>query len=107
MMTALHINGRTLDLLPDGQLAHPADWDVDVAQALAQNEGIELKDAHWDVIDIIRKYYNTYNIAPIAKLLKKEIAAIHHAETATDDYLLSLFPYGASVQGAKIAGIPN
>lgn len=106
-MAQLQLNGLKLELLPDGQLAHPKDWNVDVAIALAQNEGLELKDAHWDIIDVIRRYYQTYNIAPIAKLLKKEITEFHGPEKATDDYLISLFPYGASVQGAKIAGVPK
>ncbi len=106
-MPQLRIDGSSLELRADGQLQSLEDWNVDVAIAMAQQDGISLTDAHWQVIEVMRKYYETYNISPIAKLLKKEISESLGAEKATDDYLLSLFPRGVTTQGARIAGIPK
>ncbi len=105
-MSQLVVNGNPFDLTANGRLVNLADWSPDLAQAIAEDEGLTLSDAHWDIIKLMRDYYATYNIPPILKLLKREIAKRFGPERATDEALNHLFPGGATYQGSKIAGIP-
>ncbi len=105
-MSNLVIDGNNFDLTFDGRLVKLSDWTPDIAKAIAKEEGLELTDAHWDIINLMRDYYFTYNIAPIMKLLKREIARKFGAERTTDEAINSLFPSGVQYQGTKIAGIP-
>ena len=41
---------------------------------MASCEDLKLSQAHWEILDIMRRYFATYNISTIYKLLKKEIA---------------------------------
>ena len=105
-MTNFVVNGENFNILTDGRLANVADWNPDIANALAKSDGIELTNAHWDLITLMRGYYAKYNTSPIRKLLKREIAKSLGPELANDDYLMSLFPNDIQIQGTKIAGIP-
>jgi len=100
------INGNNFNLTFDGRLVNLSDWTPEIAKAIAKGEGLELTDAHYDIINLMRDYYFTYNIAPIMKLLKREIARKFDPERATDEAINSLFPGGVQYQGSKIAGIP-
>jgi len=100
------INGNDFNLTFDGRLVNLSDWTPEIAKAIAKGEGLELTDAHYDIINLMRDYYFTYNIAPIMKLLKREIARKFGPERATDEAINSLFPGGVQYQGSKIAGIP-
>ncbi len=100
------ISGNNSSLTFDGRLLNLSDWTPEIGKAIAKEEGLNLTDAHWDIINLMRDYYLTYNIAPIMKLLKREIARKFNAERATDEAINSLFPSGVQYQGSKIAGIP-
>ncbi len=105
-MSNLVVNGNNFNLTFDGHLNDLSDWTPDVAKAIAKEEGLNLTDAHWDIIKLMRDYYHTYNITPIMKLLKREISKKLGAERATDEAISVLFPAGIQYQGSKIAGIP-
>ena len=105
-MGQLVVNETPLKLTNNGRLANLAEWTPDVARALAREEGLELSDAHWDIIKLMREYYATYNIPPIRKLLKREIARKFGPERATDEAIDALFPGGVTFQGTRIAGLP-
>ncbi len=99
-------NTTDCELTPAGRLLNLEDWNRDVAECIAKNEGLTLTDAHWEIILLMREYYQTYNIPPILKLLKREIREKLGAQKAENAYLESLFPGGAITQGTKIAGLP-
>jgi tRNA 2-thiouridine synthesizing protein E len=105
-MTNLKVGGKTLELLHDGRLAHTSDWSEEVARSLAEKDGIELTHNHWDIIKLMREFYNQYNISPIRKLLIKAIKEKLGEKKASRDYLNSLFPGDVLVEGTKIAGLP-
>jgi len=106
-MQNLVINGQNFSLTDSGDLQNIADWNVDVAKALAAEDGLTLRDAHFEILHIMRDYYDQFNISPIRKLLKKDIAELLSDLKANDDYLISLFPGGVMHQGLHIAGLPK
>ena len=97
-----------LKLTANGRLEIPAQWNVEVATALASRDGLQLTLEHWEMLNLMRDYYLAYNISPIKKLLKKDIRAkLEAGESKSDDaYLDALFPGGVLLQGTKIAGLP-
>lgn len=106
-MQNLVVKGTDFQLTESGELKNIADWNPDVAVALAKKDGLVLHDAHFEILNIMRDYYDQFNIAPIRKLLKKDIAEMLSELKANDDYLISLFPRGVMHQGLRIAGLPK
>lgn len=97
---------KLIETDPNGYLLNLDDWDEKVATALAKEEGIELTDAHWEVLNYLRDYYSEYGSSPNVRLLMKGFAKVHGSEKGTQKYLYDLFPTGPSRQGCRIAGLP-
>ena len=106
-MHSIVVKGVDLALTNCGELMKVTDWTPDVALALAEQDGLVLLDAHFEILNLMRDYYDQFNIAPIRKLLKKDIAEMLSELKANDDYLLSLFPKGVMHQGLRVAGLPS
>jgi dissimilatory sulfite reductase related protein len=90
----------TIDVDEEGYLTNHAQWNRDVAAALAQEEGIELTPAHWKVLEFIDKDFREKGIVPGMRRMNK-IGGI-----PTKD-LYTLFPNGPIKKAAKIAGYPK
>jgi tRNA 2-thiouridine synthesizing protein E len=89
----------------EGYLVDPADWNEQVAEALAREERIELADEHWAVIRFMREYYEEHQVAPDARHVMKHLARLKGAGKAGRNDLFALFPYGYVKQACKIAGM--
>lgn len=103
---SLDVNGKTVAVLPEGGLKNLSEWSRDVAGAMAAAQGLELTADHWAVIEVMRNYYQTYNVSPVRKLLKRALRDAGHEALADDAVLDGLFPGDVRLQGARIAGIP-
>jgi len=90
-----------------GFLLHPEQWSEEVAQILAEREGIELTPAHWEIIHFIRHFYQRYNLLPNARIFSQAIRKTLGAEKAASRYLYRLFPDGPLKQACKIGGLPK
>lgn len=95
-----------VQLTANGRLQKLNDWNEEVAAFLAASDGLTLTPEHWEIIRLMREYYQAYNITPIRKLLKADISDKLSAEKATDAWLEKIFPQGVLIQGSKIAGLP-
>ncbi len=89
----------------EGFLLDPEDWNRGVAQALAAEAGLELTDAHWQVIDFIRDSFETSQVVPEARKLLRHLKSTLGAEQATRRYVYHLFPTGYGQTACKIAGM--
>ncbi len=100
-MLVHEVLGKTLEFDADNHLKNPADWNEDVARALAREEGIgELTDRHWKVIYFMRKEFEEKGEGPSIRRLTKE-SGVDTKE------LYQLFPRGPAKKAARIAGIPK
>jgi tRNA 2-thiouridine synthesizing protein E len=70
---AIEVNGKSYETDEEGYLVNLADWNEDVAAFLAQQEGVNLTEQHWEVINFLRDYYNEFQIAPAVRVLTKAI----------------------------------
>jgi TusE/DsrC/DsvC family sulfur relay protein len=106
-MMAIEVDGKTLQTDEEGYLADIGQWEPKVADHMAQTDGIELTDAHWVVLNILRDYYNEYQSAPPIRVLNKTIGKKVGKDKGNSDYVYSLFPEGPAVQACKYAGLPK
>lgn len=103
----LTVNGQSIETDKEGYLVNLKDWNRDVAQALANSENIQLTPSHWEIIEVLRQFYDTYETSPSARPLAKAVKASLGEDKAGSIYLMSLFPESPAKQGAKIAGLPR
>ncbi|CAG1010307.1 Sulfurtransferase TusE [Burkholderiales bacterium] len=101
---AYSVDGRELECDELGYLLE-ADPRDEVARAIAAADGIELTDAHWEVIRYLRDEYLAHGHSPNFRAMLKGVQAIR--PEADSKYLYDLFPMGPAKQGAKIAGLPQ
>ena len=103
---ALDVNGKSIELDENGNLTDPTAWDEDVAKALAAKEGIELTEAHFDVLKYLRsEYFDNNGSQPMERVINKSMAKIWDKKVSSKD-LFELFPFAPSKQGNRIAGLP-
>jgi tRNA 2-thiouridine synthesizing protein E len=91
----------------EGFLQNYLDWQPELAPDLAAAEGIELSDAHWEVIYLVRDYYQQYHISPTSRVLAKVVGDKLGADKGKSIYLMQLFTSKSAKLVAKIAGLPK
>ena len=106
-MSTIEVNGKNYDTDEEGYLADLSQWDADVAEYMATADGSDLTDAHWEVINFLREYYEEYQIAPAVRVLTKAIGKKLGKDKGNSKYLYELFPYGPAKQACKYAGLPK
>ena len=106
-MATIEVNGKQLEVDEEGYLTNLNEWTRDAAAILAQTEDATLTEAHWDVIDFLREYYEEYQIAPAVRVLTKAIGKKLGKDKGNSKYLYELFPYGPAKQACKYAGLPK
>jgi len=68
------VQGKQIETDAFGYLLNIADWNEDVAKHIALLEGVELTEAHWEVIYFVRDFYQEYNTSPAIRMLVKAIS---------------------------------
>jgi tRNA 2-thiouridine synthesizing protein E len=91
----------------EGFLRNLQDWSLELAAEIAQGENIELSEAHWEVIHLLRRYYQDYESSPANRALVKYVGRELGAEKGRSIYLLGLFPGSPAKLASKIAGLPK
>jgi dissimilatory sulfite reductase related protein len=100
-MSMTLIADSPVDVDAEGFLTDPAQWNEQIAEAIAAQNGIpELTDRHWLVVRFMRdRYLQTGNAPSIHSLGKESGVPIKE--------LYQLFPKGPAKLAAKIGGIPK
>jgi len=98
-VTTKELAGTTVDVDAEGFLTDHTIWNLDLATAIAKEEGIDpLTDRHIDVLNFMRKEFEENGTAPsIRKMNKLNIVPTKE--------LYALFPGGPAKKAAKIAGL--
>ena len=99
--------GKEIERDVQGYLKSTADWCEEMAPLLAEEETIELTDAHWEVVRFVRAFYLEFNTSPAVRMLVKAMAQKYGEEKGNSRYLFRLFPKGPAKQATKIAGLPK
>lgn len=92
---------------PDGYLRQHRDWTENLAEEIAQQDGITLTPAHWEILHAIRRFYAEYELSPATRPLLKYLSQILGPEKAGSIYVMQLFPGTPAKTIARIAGLPK
>lgn len=103
----LELDGISIATTDQGFLLDMNLWNKQVAVYLAELEGVDLTDAHWEILYFIRQFYQQYKYLPNARVFSKAIKKELGTEKANSRYLLKLFPEGPLKYSCKIAGLPK
>lgn len=103
----ISVNHQKITIDKEGYLKNLSDWNEAVANTIAQHDHLVLTNDHWQVINFLRNFYNTYQTTPAMRVMLKELARIIEPEKVNSIYLQQLFPQGIFKQGSKIAGLPK
>ena len=98
------VDGVELKTDEQGFLLEP-DYRDETVKVIAAAEGIELTDAHWEVVNFLRDEYKANGHTPNFRTMLKDVQAIRPG--ADSKALYDLFPLGPAKQGAKVAGLPQ
>lgn len=90
-----------------GYLKNLDDWSPELAEVIARKDGIELSEAHWEIVLFVREFYQEYKTSPAIRMLVKALAQKFGEEKGNSRYLQRLFPDGPAKQATKIAGLPK
>lgn len=80
-------------------------WDEDQARQIASKENVELNEAHFKVIHLLRNYYLENGLAESGRELE-EMLDSEFSSQGGRKYLHQLFPQGPVTQGMRFARLP-
>jgi TusE/DsrC/DsvC family sulfur relay protein len=93
------IAGVAVQVNDEGYMTDASEWTKEIAAELAKEEGIELTDKHFEVLDFLRNASAKGETLTIRRVGKSGITDIKG--------LYQLFPGGPLKYSSKIAGIPK
>ncbi len=100
-MPTLEIEGKVFEVDGDGFLSEPEIWNEEVAQLIANHDGIgEMNEKHWAIVKIIRNNYEEKGMAPMIRNICKE-TGVRLRE------IYELFPLGPARGACRVAGLPK
>ena len=90
-----------------GFLINLDDWNSAIAEQIALDEGIQLTEAHWEIIHLLRAFYIEFDLSPAMRILVKHTKEKLGEEKGNSIYLMTLFPGSPAKIASKIAGLPK
>jgi tRNA 2-thiouridine synthesizing protein E len=91
--------GISVDLNDEGYMTNSSQWTKDIAREIAKEEGIDLTDRHYSVIEFLRERQ--------AKGESLTIRSVGTSGFIDIKGFYQLFPGAPMKKAAKIAGIPK
>ena len=93
------IAGQSIEVNDEGYMVDASQWTKEVAAELAKEEGIELTEKHYEVLEFLRNANERGETLTIRRVGKSGIVDIKG--------LYQLFPGGPLKYSSKFAGIPK
>ena len=54
----LQVNGTVYETDEEGYLSNLSDWNAELADAMATEDGCQMSEFHWEVVNFLREYYD-------------------------------------------------
>ncbi|MFT0716090.1 TusE/DsrC/DsvC family sulfur relay protein [Flagellimonas lutimaris] len=93
------IGQATISVDQEGYLTDFSQWTKEVGEEIAKEQGIEMTDKHWEIIDYIQEKYKNEEPLSIRGIKKSGVINIKE--------FYALFPGGPLKKATMIAGIPK
>jgi tRNA 2-thiouridine synthesizing protein E len=81
----------------------PQGWTKAQAQDLARDEGVEMREDHWEAIRALQRYFSTH-LTPHVRELHDALDEKFHTRGGIK-YLYQILPGGPVAQGCRLAGL--
>ena len=91
----------------DGYLREMSDWSPEVAELLAAGMSLKLSSEHWEVLEVLRAFYQAHGLSPATRPFVKLVARDLGPEKGRSIYLMKLFPGNPALVASKLAGLPR
>lgn len=91
--------GVIVDLNEEGYFTNPSQWTKEIGIEIAKEEGIELTDKHFAIIEYLRNRFNSGEAL--------SIRSINHSRVIDVKTFYQLFPGAPLKKATKIGGIPK
>lgn len=83
-------------------------WTPEVATVIAQEDGIDLTENHWEIISFLRDFYKQHEVSPPSnRLFVKAVRDTLGEDKGNSIYLMQLFPGTPAKTACRIAGLPR
>ncbi|MDX9874090.1 MAG: TusE/DsrC/DsvC family sulfur relay protein [Spongiibacteraceae bacterium] len=105
--STLLVEGDPVELDDEGYLLDFNAWNRSVAEALARQDALTLTPEHWEIIELLRLFYQEFQQAPAMRALVKYVGLQLGADKGNSIHLLRLFPGSPARRAARIAGLPR
>ena len=93
------IAGQSVEVNDEGYMVDASQWNREIAAEMAKEEGIDLTDKHYEVLEFLRNANEKGETLTIRRVGKSGIVDIKG--------LYQLFPGGPLKYSSKYAGIPK
>lgn len=102
----LLVSGQPVATDVEGYLKNLDDWSEDFARAQAEVEHLELTEAHWQIIQFLRAYYEEHRVQAQVRAMIQHFTQVWGPELGNNHHLHALFPIGGpQKQGNRLAGL--
>jgi tRNA 2-thiouridine synthesizing protein E len=91
----------------EGFLINLQDWNPEVADRMAAVDKMTLTPDHWEVITLVRDYYEEYRLFPANRILVTRMRDMFGQDKGSSIHLMKLFSGKPARVIAKIAGLPK
>ena len=105
----LEVNGRNIETDVQGFLQHEEEWDENFAKTMAEQDGIQLFNDHWELIYYFREYHDENMTNPTMHTLIQDLGSKSkqfHDRKAYEKHIYSLFHTDPVHEICKLAGLP-
>lgn len=99
--------GVIIETDAEGYLLDHHQWQPEMIDILAEQEGILVTPEHREVILFVRQFYQEFNTSPAVRMLVKAMQQRYGPEKGNSKYLFTLFREGPAKQATKLAGLPK
>ena len=103
----MHTNTSNIELDADGFLKDLTLWNESVARQLALQDDLSLTEAHFEIIYLLRGFYQQHQVAPANRPFVKMVKLAFGPDKGNSIYLMTLFPQSPAKLAAKISGLPK
>ncbi len=94
-----------IDTVYDPRFPHaPENWSTKAAVAVADAEGLELDEDHWEAVRALQEYFEKNDQNVNVRELHDALDEKFHRQGGIK-YLYKLFPGGPVAQGCRLAGL--
>ncbi len=91
--------GVTVDVNEEGYFSNPSQWNKEIAKEIAKEEGVELTDKHFEVLEYLRNKFESGDALSIRGINKSGVVDVKT--------FYQMFPGAPMKKATKIAGIPK